>query len=49
MKFAFTFRASMQSDLDVYKNTLDQQSNANSQFRALQEKVTRDKTEFEEV
>ncbi len=43
------FRISMQSDLDVYKGTLEQQSNVASQLRSLQDKITRDKNEFEEV
>jgi len=43
------FRISMQSDLDVYKSTLEQQSNVASQLRSLQDKITRDKNEYEEV
>ncbi len=43
------FRTSMQSDLDVYKSTLEQQSNVASQLRSLQDKITRDKNEYEEV
>lgn len=39
----------MQSDLNMYKNTLEQHSNANTQIRSLQEKLTREKSEFEEV
>lgn len=39
----------MQSDLNTYKTTLDQHSNANAQIRSLQEKANRDKHEFEEV
>ncbi|CAF2331498.1 unnamed protein product [Rotaria sp. Silwood2] len=41
-------RESMQSDLNVYKNTLDQQNNSNAQIRSLQDKHSRDKSEFEE-
>jgi hypothetical protein len=39
----------MQSDLGVYKSSLEQQSNLNSQFRSMQEKLTREKNELEEV
>ncbi|CAF5190494.1 unnamed protein product, partial [Rotaria magnacalcarata] len=41
-------RESMQSDLNVYKNSLDQHSNANTQIRSLQDKLNREKSEFEE-
>ena len=36
----------MQSDLGVYKSSLEQQNHSNSQLR---EKLTRDKNELEEV
>jgi hypothetical protein len=39
----------MQTDLNVYKSTVEQQSNVNAQLRSLQDKITRDKNEFEEV
>ncbi|CAF0778356.1 unnamed protein product [Adineta steineri] len=41
-------RASMQSDLDVYKGTLEQQSNLSSQLRSVQDKLARDKNDYEE-
>ncbi|CAF2999068.1 unnamed protein product [Rotaria socialis] len=41
-------RESMQSDLNVYKNSLDQHNNANTQIRSLQDKLNREKSEFEE-
>ncbi len=47
--FVFNYRASMQTDLNVYKSTVEQQSNVNAQLRSLQDKITRDKNEFEEV
>jgi hypothetical protein len=49
MKFFLHYRTSMQSDLDVYKSALEQQSNADAQVRSLQDKLKRDKNEFEEV
>jgi hypothetical protein len=39
----------MQSDLGVYKSSLEQQSHTNSQIRSAQEKLTREKNELEEV
>ncbi|CAF4681429.1 unnamed protein product [Rotaria sp. Silwood1] len=41
-------RESMQSDLNVYKNILDQQHNSNAQIRSLQDKLNRENSEFEE-
>ena len=46
---SFNYRTSMQTDLNVYKSTVEQQSNVNAQLRSLQDKITRDKNEFEEV
>jgi hypothetical protein len=42
-------RTSMQSDLDVYKSSLELQNSSNSQVRSLQDKYTKDKHELEEV
>jgi hypothetical protein len=39
----------MQSDLGVYKSSLEQQNNSYSQLRSAQEKLTREKNELEEV
>jgi hypothetical protein len=39
----------MQTDLSVYKSSLEQQHNSNVQLRSLQEKLTREKNELEEV
>lgn len=39
----------MQSDLSVYKSSLEQQNNSSVQLRSLQEKYTREKNELEEV
>jgi hypothetical protein len=39
----------MQSDLSVYKSSLEQQNHSHSQLRSAQEKLTRDKIELEEV
>ncbi|CAF3553130.1 unnamed protein product [Rotaria sordida] len=41
-------RESMQSDLNVYKNALDQQNNSSTQIHSLQDKLNRDKNDFEE-
>ena len=39
----------MQSDLSVYKSTLEQQHTNNTQIRVLQDKLTRTQREYEEV
>ena len=43
------YRASMQSDMGVYRSALEQQGNANTQIHSLQDKLTREKNEFDEV
>lgn len=43
------FSTSMQVDLDVYKGSLEQQSNMTAQVRSLHDKLTQEKRDFEEV
>lgn len=39
----------MKSDMNVYKSSLEQQNNSYAQLRAMQEQLTKDKNELEEV
>lgn len=39
----------MQSDFNTYKNSLEQQNHSYAQYRSIQEKLTKDKNELEEV
>ena len=48
-KSFWIFRASMKSDMTVYKSSLEQQNNSYAQLRAMQEQLTKDKNELEEV